>query len=201
MYGRLQTPPPPGDGSGSPGRAAFRGELDAFRDSWPLHDFEASTREFIGQDALTPVLLVQGPPGTGKSYSTAFHAAMAEFLRQEVYRHDGIAYHSQKLDRLDAHPVADDLATAVLDPDYPFVVVVHDEAECQMRNPFEQAKRKMVLVAGRSIFSLFCPDEETFANSLLWKNLLKRTCIPLLWEGEREGKRVAVWGGKYEPET
>ena len=27
---------------------------------------------------------------------------MAEFLRQEVYRHDGIAYHSKKRDRLDA---------------------------------------------------------------------------------------------------
>jgi hypothetical protein len=515
LYDRLQTPPPPGDGSGSKGQAAFLAGLDAFRDAGLLHDFEASKREFIGQHATTPVLLVQGPPGTGKSYSTAFalfarlqgamrgkrpcraflsckthaatdvllknvlevreklrelraadpklfaqhfdprlldvplyrvaphdpppagvvhllkddekedsedynadviqesewavigatpggvygmlkkkwpknvfghelcdllvldeasqmslpeavmaalplkadaplvvvgdhrqmppivkhdwdaearrtfrqfqvyeslfdtlrakhppiirfaesfrlHAAMAEFLREEVYRHDGIAFHSKQRDRLDAHPVADDLAAAVLDPDYPLVVVVHDEAECQMRNPFEQAliepvlrsladkakygldavdglgivvphraqraalqqafpelcvldaatglpsrsaidtverfqggertvilvsatesdrayllassqflldprrltvalsraKRKMVLVASRSIFSLFSPDEETFANSLLWKNLLLRTCTTLLWEGERDGNRVAVWGGK-----
>jgi hypothetical protein len=50
-------------------------------------------------------------------------------------------------------------------------------------------------VASRSIFSLFSTDEETFANSLLWKNLLLRTCSTLLWEGERGGKRVAVWGG------
>jgi hypothetical protein len=57
----------------------------------------------------------------------------------------------------------------------------------------------MVLVASRSIFSLFSPDEETFANSLLWKNLLLRTCTVLLWEGERGGKRVMVWGGKAEP--
>jgi hypothetical protein len=48
--------------------------------------------------------------------------------------------------------------------------------------------------ASRSIFSLFSPEEEVFANSLLWKNLL-RTCSTLLWEGERGGKRVAVWGG------
>jgi hypothetical protein len=61
-----------------------------------------------------------------------------------------------------------------------------------------RAKRKMILVASRSIFSLFSPDEETFANSLLWKNLLLRTCSTLLWEGERCGKRVAVWGGKGE---
>ena len=59
-----------------------------------------------------------------------------------------------------------------------------------------RAKRKMILVASRSIFSLFSPDEETFANSLLWKNLLLRTCTTLLWEGERECKRVVVWGGK-----
>jgi hypothetical protein len=209
-------------------------------------------------------------------------------LRQEIYRHDGIAYHSKVRDRLSTHPLTDDLATAVLHPDYPLVVVVHDEAESQMRNTFEQAliepvlraladpkrygldavtglgivvphraqraglrqsfpelsaidtverfqggertvivvsatesdrayllassqflldprrltvalsraKHKMILVASRSIFSLFSPDEETYTNSLLWKNLLLRTCTALLWEGERDGKRVAAWGGK-----
>jgi superfamily I DNA and/or RNA helicase len=60
-----------------------------------------------------------------------------------------------------------------------------------------RAKRKLILVASRRIFSLFSPDEETFANALMWKNLL-RTCTALLWEGERDGKRVAVWGGKRE---
>ncbi len=54
----------------------------------------------------------------------------------------------------------------------------------------------MILVASRSIFSLFSTDEETFANALMWKNLLLRACTALLWEGERGGKRVAVWGGK-----
>ena len=58
-----------------------------------------------------------------------------------------------------------------------------------------RAKRKMILVASRSIFSLFSTDEETFTNSLLWKNFLLRACSTLLWEGERGGKRVAVWGG------
>ncbi len=59
-----------------------------------------------------------------------------------------------------------------------------------------RAKWKMILVASRSIFSLFSPDEEVFTNSLLWRNLLLRTSSTLLWEGERVGKRVAVWGGK-----
>ena len=193
--------------------------------------------------------------------------------------------------------IDDDLVAAVLHPDYPLVVVVHDEAESQVRNPFEQAliepiirtladtakygldaeeglgvvvphraqraalqqafpelcifdarqrmtsrsaidtverfqggertvilvsatesnrayllasseflldprrlkvalsraKRKMILVASTTIFSLFSPDEETFPNSMLWKNLLIRTCTDRLWEGERQGRQVAVW--------
>jgi hypothetical protein len=56
----------------------------------------------------------------------------------------------------------------------------------------------MILVASRSIFLLFSTDEEFFANSLLWKNLLLRTCSTLLWEGQWDGKRVAVWGGRGE---
>src|SRR5262249_37945785 len=72
LYNRLVQSPPPGDGSGSAGQAAFMAGLDAFQQAGLLHDFEASKREFIGQHARTPVLLVQGPPGTGKSYSTAF---------------------------------------------------------------------------------------------------------------------------------
>ena len=50
-----------------------------------------------------------------------------------------------------------------------------------------RAKRKMVLVAARSVFELFSADEETFANSQLWKNLLRRTCTVPLWTGDRAG--------------
>jgi len=273
------------------------------------HDWEGEARRTFQQyqvyESLFDTLRAKNPPMIRFAESFRLHAAMAEFLRQEVYKHDGIAYHSKKRDMLPAHPVADDLATAVLHPDYPLVVVVHDEAESQMRNAFEQAliepvlraladpkkyglnaidglgivvphraqraalqqsfpelciidattglpsrsaidtverfqggerkvimvsatesdrayllasagflldprrltvalsraKRKMILVASRSIFSLFSPDEETFANSLLWKNLLLRTCTALLWEGERVGKRVAVWGGSSGAEN
>ena len=64
-----------------------------------------------------------------------------------------------------------------------------------------RAKRKMILVASRSIFSVFSPDEEVFLNSQLWKNLLLRTCTTPLWEGERAGKRVTAWGGRAVPTT
>ena len=267
------------------------------------HDWDRETRRTFRQyqvyESLFDTLRSQNPPIIRFAESFRLHAAMAEFLRQEVYRHDGIAYHSKKTDLLAAHHDEDDLVAAVLRPDYPLVVVTHDEADSQVRNPFEQsliepilrtladptkhglgaeeglgivvphraqraalqqafpklcvidptsglpmrsaidtverfqggertvimvsatesdrayllvsstflldphrltvavsrAKRKMILVASLSIFSLFSPDEETFANSLLWKNLLLRTCSTLLWEGERAGKRVVVWGG------
>jgi hypothetical protein len=115
------------------------------------HDWDAEARRTFRQfqvyESLFDTLRAKHPPMIRFAESFRLHAAMAEFLRQEVYRHDGIPYHSRRRDRLDPHPVADDLALAVLDPDYPLVVVVHDEAECQMRNPFEQALIEPVLRA------------------------------------------------------
>jgi hypothetical protein len=52
----------------------------------------------------------------------------------------------------------------------------------------------MILVASRSVFELFSPDEETFANARLWKDLLRRTCTIPLWSGVRDGHEVSVWG-------
>ena len=57
-----------------------------------------------------------------------------------------------------------------------------------------RAKRKMILVASRSVFPLFSPDEDVFANAQLWKNLLLRTCTMKLWQGKRQGRQVEVWG-------
>src|SRR5262249_53618692 len=201
------------------------------------------------------------------------------FLRREIYEQDGIPYFSRRQDVLGPCSGEDAFLRAVLAPEHPITVVVHEEAESQTSNPFEQAlvrpllealadpagygldpveglgvvvphraqraalqldipcltivdpqtgtvvrsavdtverfqggerqvilisatesdreyllaaseflldprrltvamsraKRKLVLVASRSVFSLFSPDEETFRNSQLWKNLLRRT--------------------------
>jgi len=50
------------------------------------------------------------------------------------------------------------------------------------RAALQQAFPELCIIdaASRSIFSLFSPEEEIFANSLLWKNLLLRTCLKLL---------------------
>jgi len=57
-----------------------------------------------------------------------------------------------------------------------------------------RAKHKMILVASRSVFEVFSPDDETFHNAQLWKNLLRHTCTTKLWEGDQHGHHVVVWG-------
>ncbi len=53
----------------------------------------------------------------------------------------------------------------------------------RLARTLSRAKRKMILVASRSIFQLLLTDEDQFANLQLWKNLL-RTCRDKLWEGK-----------------
>ena len=61
-----------------------------------------------------------------------------------------------------------------------------------------RARKKMILVASRSVFSVFSADEETFEHAQIWKNLLRTTCTELLWSGAREWQErsvpVEVWG-------
>jgi superfamily I DNA and/or RNA helicase len=261
-------------------------------------EYRRTFRQYEVYTSLFDTLRQHNPPMIQFAESFRLHATMADFLREEIYRHDGIHYFSRKRDLLPAKTAADEFVAAVLRPEYPLVVVVHDEAGSQVRNPFEQAliepvirlladqsgyaldadeglgivvphraqraalqqafpalcvidastglparsaidtverfqggertvilvsatesdrayllmsseflldprrltvalsraKRKMVLVASRSVFSLFSPDEDVFANAQLWKNLLVRTCTSKLWMGEREGQRIEVWG-------
>ena len=270
------------------------------------HDWDRELRRTFQQyrvyESLFDTLRSLKPPMIQFSESFRVHAAIADFLRQEVYRHDGIDYHSRRTDVLPGRTLEDDFVAAVLRPEFPLVVVVHGEEASQVRNEYEQAliepvirilsdaqgyaldaeeglgvvvphraqraalrqafpqlcvfdqvsglavrsaidtverfqggertvilvsatesdrayllesgeflldprrltvalsraKRKLILVASESVFSLFSPDDEAFTNSLLWKNLLLRTCSTLLWQGERGGKRVHVWGGGPE---
>ncbi|WP_394796256.1 AAA domain-containing protein [Armatimonas sp.] len=245
--------------------------------------------------SLFDFLSALNPPYIRFTESFRLHQVMAEFLREEIYRHDGIHYHSHRTSILAAQSYDDPLVEAVLSPDYPLIVVIHDEAESQSRNSFEEkllgpilaaltdshklgaekglgvvvphraqrsalqlaypqlcvlddngqvilsavdtveryqgderdvivisatesdpdyiqasagflldpcrlnvalsrAKKKMVLVASRSIFEYFSADEEMFRNAQIWKNLLRRTCRIELYQGELDGKPVAIYG-------
>ena len=242
--------------------------------------------------------LTPRPPMIKFSESFRLHADMANFLKEQIYSKDGIDYHSNRHRLLPKHELDDPFVAAVLSPEHPIVVVLHDEAQSQSRNLYEQAlvapilntlanqglynldlyeglgvvvphraqrgdmqslftflnqydpitqvirnsavdtverfqggertaiiisatesdldyllassdflydprrltvaisraKEKLVLVASRSIFSLFSPDEDAFANAQLWKSLLRSTCTALLWEGTVDRHNVQVWG-------
>jgi len=116
-----------------------------------MHDWAGEPRrtfqEFRAFESLFLTLLPAGLPTIKFAESFRLHADMAEFLRHEVYRHDGIAYHSRRRETLPpcAHP--DPFVAAVLSPAHPIVVVVHDEEGSQVRNPFEGALMAPVLEA------------------------------------------------------
>jgi len=255
-------------------------------------------QEFRSYESLFLTLMPLQPVMIKFAESFRLHADMAEFLRREIYQHDGIAYHSNRHDLLAERTILDPFVAAALTPNHPLTVVIHDESSSQHRNRFEQklmapilmvladadgyhldpleglgvvvphraqraalqedlpelsiidpdtgaivasaadtverfqggertviligatesdreyllvsgkflldprrltvalsrAKRKMVLIAARSVFEVFSADEETFANAQLWKNLLRRTCTVPLWQGNRDGIPVEVWG-------
>lgn len=57
-----------------------------------------------------------------------------------------------------------------------------------------RAKRKMILVASRSIFEYASVNDEAFHNAQIWKNLLRRACTTELYRGENDGHSLAVFG-------
>ncbi|MFZ9857697.1 MAG: AAA domain-containing protein [Roseiflexaceae bacterium] len=62
---------------------------------------------------------------------------LADFLRHEIYQHDGInfraAHNNHQLQPVLAHG----LAAKVLDPDYPLILIEHDESDSRSSNRFE----------------------------------------------------------------
>jgi superfamily I DNA and/or RNA helicase len=94
---------------------------------------------------LLPTMEALGQPVIRFEESFRLHAEMAEFLRREIYHQDGIAYHSRKTEVIADHPLADPFQAAVLDPDHPIVVVVHEESGSIQRNAFEHGMIKGLL--------------------------------------------------------
>jgi hypothetical protein len=73
--------------------------------------------------------------------SFRLHADMAAFLKEEIYAQDGIPFFSRNRALLAPNADGDDpdgFVARVLAPEHAMVVIVHDEARSQLRNPFEQ---------------------------------------------------------------
>ncbi|MCC6443760.1 MAG: PD-(D/E)XK nuclease family protein [Armatimonadetes bacterium] len=270
------------------------------------HDWKSEPRRtfalFRTYESLFEALKPLDPPSIGFAESFRIHAVVADYLREEIYRHDGIDYHSRKTGLLPAASHPDPFVQAALSPEHPFIIIVHDETSSQNRNAFEEslvgpvlialaaedgyhldaragmgvvvphraqrvalrraypdlslrdestgetlleavdtverfqgderevvlisatesdpdyilsnaaflfdprrltvaisrAKKKLIVVASRSVFEFFSTEEELFLNSQLWKRMLRLACTEMLWADTREGQQVAVWGCKFE---
>ena len=95
-------------------------------------------RAFRSYESLFSALIPLNLPIVKFAESFRLHADMAAFLNQEIYRHDGINYHSRRHDVLPRRWIDDDFAAAVLLPEYPLTIIVHDEHRSQKQNRFEQ---------------------------------------------------------------
>ncbi len=77
------------------------------------HDWGAEPRrtfkEYRSYESLFVTLLAQQPPMIKFAESFRLHADMAAFLREEIYRQDGIAYFSRRHDTLPPFAHADPL--------------------------------------------------------------------------------------------
>ena len=261
------------------------------------HDWEKERRrtfsEFRAYESLFEALRILQPPPPMIAFERSFrlHPDMAEYLRQQIYQHDGIAFHSLEERVLPLLAHNDPFLSTVLDPRYPITMVLHDEHDSQHVNIVEQrlilpilqalatpdmraelhdgvgvvvphraqraalqqsasplvtvdtverfqgderevivvsatesdpyyllsageflldprrltvalsrARLKVILVASRTVFTLFSNDEDLFANARLWKNLLRPGRAQRLWRSESDGApfgvQVEVWGHK-----
>jgi len=77
------------------------------------------------------------PPVVRLAESFRLHRDLADFLRRAIYEQDGIHYFSRRVTHLDPVKIDDPFIAAALDPRYPLVVIVHEEAQSQDINPFE----------------------------------------------------------------
>ena len=149
------------------------------------HDWETEPRrsfqQFRAYSSLYETVRSLHPPVIQFAESFRLHAVMAEFLRQEVYRHDGIEFFSRKQDVLPSLPIADDFVAAVLRPEYPLVVVVHDECDSQTRNEFEQALITPIIAA------LSDPRSTAWGRPTgwAWSSRTGRSAPPCKWRSLR----------------
>ncbi len=115
------------------------------------NDWEREVRRtfvaFKSYESLFLTLRAQLPEEHQIRFEESFrvHSDIADFLRKEIYQQDKIAYFSRKTDLLQLISTPDDFVAAVLHPQHPLTVVVHEELASQKRNVFEQELMRPVL--------------------------------------------------------
>jgi superfamily I DNA and/or RNA helicase len=89
--------------------------------------------------SLFAYLLELGFARTALDESFRLPAEVAAFLHRHVYAHDGIAFHSQHRQRLPAGQGLDGWLRHALAPEYPMILIEHNDDSSQQANACEAA--------------------------------------------------------------
>jgi hypothetical protein len=87
--------------------------------------------------SLFAYLLELGFTRTALDESFRLPAEVAAFLHRHVYAHDGIAFHSKHRQRLPAVELADGWLRHTLTPEYPMILIEHNDDSSQQANACE----------------------------------------------------------------
>jgi AAA domain-containing protein len=87
--------------------------------------------------SLFAYLLELGFARTALDESFRLPAEVAAFLHRHVYAHDGIAFHSQNRQRLPGVELADGWLRRALTPEYPMILIEHNDDSSQQANTCE----------------------------------------------------------------
>ncbi|MGB8647852.1 MAG: AAA domain-containing protein [Anaerolineae bacterium] len=241
--------------------------------------------------SLFESLLERDFPRVGLDESFRLHTTIAEFLEENIYRHDGIPFFSRRREELPLSPATDPFVARALDPHYPLVVIEHGERASQQYNRTEieliaplidlcahalrldgkegigvvvphraqkallrerfpdmgrsnaidtverfqggerdviivsatasdpdyvlaeadfllnlnrlnvalsRPRKKLIVVAARSVIELLTSDLNVFENAVIWKRLYYQWAADTLWEGPRGGTHVTLRGRKAD---
>jgi len=113
-----------------------------------VHEWENEERRSLVESqpylSLFEYLLDRGFAKASLDQSFRLHEQIAQFLNENIYKHDGIYFYSKRTDLL-IPPLVDPASQmahfveTVMDPAYPIVVIEHDEASSQQYNETELA--------------------------------------------------------------
>ena len=101
-----------------------------------LFDYLADGQTLFGQDV--PIVRLD------TSYRVP--PILADFLRHEIYRHDGIAYRSQQPQVMAKIVSQGGLVQAALHAEYPLILIAHSESQSRSSNAFEAAIVRDILL-------------------------------------------------------
>ena len=112
-------------------------------------EFRRTAKTFNIHESLFAALagLDPRPPMIQFEQSFRLHTDMAAFLRDSIYIRDGIDYFSENVAVLPAQRYEEDFVEAILRPNHPLTVIVHDEEDSQKVNLFERELIRPVLRA------------------------------------------------------